>query len=219
MHSKWARVLLLVVILSLAGCRLAGGAASQPGSPSATPPPEGTEAPEACGFPAGTQLSYAGRSTTADLDVQEVVGDAMSDDAADIYITRDAFDQGEKHGRLVCAVFLDHPGFVEITVHPADGGRFSEPPTTPSVSPTPLPSGSIEITTHCGLDFPRIEYEGQLWKFYIDEPTGNPPEGWGFNTTIVQIRSGPNGPIVTGPDGSEWQLVPAAQDDSPRACM
>ncbi len=143
----------------------------------------------------------------------------MSDDAADIYITRDAFDQGENHGRLVCAVFVDHPGFVEITVHPADGGRFSEPPTTPSVSPTPLPSGSIEITTHCGLAFPRIEYEGQLWKFDVDEQPGNPPEGWGFNTTVVQIRSGPNGPIVTGPDGSEWQLIPAGPGDSPGACL
>jgi hypothetical protein len=219
MHSMRMRFLLLVVIITLAGCRLAGGTASQPGSPSATPPPEGTEAPEACGFPAGTQLSFAGRSTTADLDVQEVVGDPMSDDAADIYITRDAIDQGELHGRLVCAVFVDHPGFVEITVHPADGGRVTDVSTPPTASPSPLPSGSIEITTHCGLDFPRIEYEGELWKFDIDEPTGNPPDGWGFNTAIVQIRSGPNGPIVTGPDGSEWQLVPAAPGDSPGACM
>ena len=42
------------------------------------------------------------------------------DDPADIYITRDAFDQGEHHGRLVCAVFVNDPGFVEITVHPED---------------------------------------------------------------------------------------------------
>jgi hypothetical protein len=212
------RFLLLVVILALAGCRYAETGASQ-AALSAAPPQERTEAPEACGFPAGTPLSYAGRSTTADLDVQEVVGDAMSDDPADIFITRDAFDQGELHGRLVCAVFVDHPGFVEITVHPEDGGRFSEPPATPLVTPSPLPPGFIEITTHCGLDFPRIEFEGRVWKFDIEEPTGSPPEGWGFNTTVVQIRSGPNGPIVTGPDGSEWHLIPAAPSDSPRVCM
>jgi hypothetical protein len=87
----------------------------------------GQEAPESCGFADGTALSYAGRSTTAALGVQEVVGDPMSNDPADIYITRDKFDQGELHGRLVCAIFVNQPGFVEITVHPADGGRF-EPP-------------------------------------------------------------------------------------------
>ncbi len=31
----------------------------------------------------------------------------MSDDLADIYITRDKFDQGDLHGRLVCAIFVD----------------------------------------------------------------------------------------------------------------
>jgi hypothetical protein len=218
MHSMRMRFLLLVVVLTLAGCRYAVTGASQAEAPSASTPGEGTDAPEACGFPAGTPLSYAGRSTTADLDVQEAVGDPMSDDLADIYITRDAFDQGELHGRLVCAVFVDTPGFVEITVHPADGGRFTEPPTTPSVSPTPLPSGSIDVTTHCGLDFVRIEYEGQVWKFDVEDQA-NPPEGWGFDRTVVQIRSGSNGPIVTGPDGSEWQLVPAAPGDSPGVCM
>jgi hypothetical protein len=100
----------------------------------------GQEAPEACGFPAGTALSYAGRSTTATLGVQEVVGDPMSHDPADIYITRDAFDQGALHGRLVCAIFVNEPGFVEVTVHPDDGGRISE---TPEPSFAPEPSGGI----------------------------------------------------------------------------
>ena len=77
----------------------------------------GAEAPAECSFPPGTPLEFAGRSTTATLDVQEAVGDPMSDDPADIYITRDAFDQGELHGRLVCAIFVNQPGFVEITPH------------------------------------------------------------------------------------------------------
>jgi hypothetical protein len=74
------------------------------------------------------------------LDVQEVVGDPMSNDPADIYITRDKFDQGNLHGRLVCAIFVNQPDFVEITVHPADGGRFSE---KPQVSAPPEPADGI----------------------------------------------------------------------------
>ena len=64
----------------------------------------------------------------------------MSDDPADIYITRDKFDQGTLRGRLVCAIFVNDPGFVEITVHPADGGRILE---TPEPSFAPEPSGGI----------------------------------------------------------------------------
>ncbi len=81
------------------------------------------------------------------------------------------------------------PGFVEITVHPADGGRVgAEPSATPD--PTPLPSGSIEILTHCGLGSVRIEHEGVLWRFVVGDQ-GNPPAGWGFNTTVVQLKPGP----------------------------
>ena len=176
----------------------------------------GQEAPEACGFAEGTALSYAGRSTTAALDVQEVVGDPMSNDPADIYVTRDKFGQGALHGRLVCAVYVGQ-NFVEITVHPADGGRFVAAPM-PSMSPSPLPSGFVEIVTHCGLDFVRIEYEGQLWRFDADGQP-NPPDGWGFNTTVVELRPGPNGPIVIGPNGSEWHLILAEPDASPRFCF
>lgn len=201
------RFLLLIAMLGIAGCGSAGAPTSPPASPSA---------PAACGFPADTTLSYAGRSTTAALDVQEVVGDPMSQQLADIYITRDAFDQGAHHGRLVCAIFVDEPSFVEVTVHPADGGRFSASPV-PSVSPSPLPSGSIEIVTHCGLDFVRIEFEGQLWRFDVEEQA-NPPKGWG-GITVVQLRPGPHGPIVVGPDGSEWQLVRTQPDASPGGCM
>jgi len=196
------RLALAVALVALAGCGLFVG----------------QEAPEDCGFPDGTALSFAGRTTTAALDVQEVVGDPMSHELADIYVTRDALDQGEHHGRLVCAIFVNQPAFVEITVHPADGGRARGDGPTEGPTPTPLPSGSIEIVTHCGLDFVRIEYEGRLWRFDVeDEP--NAPAGWGFNTTVVQLKAGPDGPIVIGPDGSEWELIPAEDSSSPRVCM
>jgi hypothetical protein len=196
-----ARLVIASAFLALTGCGLLSG----------------PEAPDPCGFPEGTALSYAGRATTAALGVQEFVGDPMSNDPADIYITRDKLDHGDRHGRLVCAIFVDQ-NFVEVTVHPADGGRVTAAPA-PSSTPSPLPSGLIEIVTHCGLDFVRIEYEGQLWRFDVVEGQPNPPGGWGFNTTVVQIKPRPSGPIVIGPDGSEWQLIPAQPDSSPRICI
>ncbi|MDQ3149181.1 MAG: hypothetical protein M3Q38_04560, partial [Chloroflexota bacterium] len=162
--------------------------------------------------------SYAGRSTTAALNVEEVVGDPLSDDPADIYITRDKFDQGDLHGRLVCTTYVDQGGFIEITVHPADGGRFSGEEAMPLANPNPLPSGMIEIVTHCGLGFVRIEHDGQLWRFDVGEQP-NPPEGWGANTTVVELVPSPSGPIVIGPDGSEWPLIPAEPDASPGFCV
>jgi hypothetical protein len=188
-------------VVSLTGCALVG-----------------QEAPDACGFPDGAALAFAGRSTTSTLQVQEVVGDPMSDDPADIYITRDKFDQGQLHGRLVCAIFVNDPGFVEVTVHPADGGRAQPPPEPPPPPETPLPSGFIEIMTHCGLDFVRIEYEGQLWRFPANGDA-NPPAGWGFNTTVVELRAGPQGPVVIGPDGAEWPLILADPADPPPMCF
>jgi hypothetical protein len=136
------RLVIVFALIVLTGCRSlpvqeAPGSLPVQGSLGSAP---AGEAPAACGFPAGTALSYAGRATTAALDVQEVVGDPMSDDPADIYITRDAFDQGALHGRLVCAIFVNDPGFVEVTVHPADGGRISE---TPEPSFAPRPSGGM----------------------------------------------------------------------------
>lgn len=145
---------LVVTLLLASGCvgrlgqpdaserEAASGAAassSTAASPSASPTPAASfgEAPAACGFPDGTALEYAGRSTTAALGVQEVPGDPMSDDPADVYVTRDAFDQGSLHGRLVCAIFVEQPDFVEVTVHPDD-----VPPPTPEPS-APEPSGGI----------------------------------------------------------------------------
>jgi len=97
--------------------------------------PDGHGAPEACGFAPGAALEFAGRATTAGLGVQEVQGDPMSNDPADIYVTRDAFDQGELHGRLVCAIYVNPPGFVEITVHPDDMPEVVEEPPAPAEPP------------------------------------------------------------------------------------
>jgi hypothetical protein len=224
-HTTVRASALLAVVIAVAGCRAlppGGGGSGEPlesaaSASGAVPVAVDAEAPEACGFPPGTPLEYAGRSTTAELDVQEVVGDPMSDDPADIYITRDAFDQGALHGRLVCAIFVNDPWFAEVTVHPADGGRLSLAPM-PSISPSPLPSGSVVINTHCGLGFVRIEHEGRLWRFDVEEYPYNPPDGWS-EIEVVQLRAGPNGPIVVGPDGSEWQLIPAEPDSSPRVCF
>lgn len=114
---------------------VADGQASAPVAPEVA----GEAAPE-CGFEPGTPLIFAGRSTTSTLGVQEVIGDPMSDDSAEIYITRDEFDQGELRGRLVCAVYVEPPGFVEITVVPEGwepGGP--RPPDPPTPAPTPRP--------------------------------------------------------------------------------
>jgi hypothetical protein len=190
-----------LISVTLAGC---GAVAITAGT--------GTEAPADCGFPPGTPLEFAGRSTTAALGVQEVAGDPMSDDPADIYITRDRFEQGELHGRLVCAIYINDPGFVEITVHPADGGGVIPEPEPPPVGPS-LGPNQVEIVTHCGLDFPRIEWDGTLWKFDIEDPQPNPPWGWANPTDVITIEPGPDGPIAIGPDGSRWQLIPAVEHD------
>jgi hypothetical protein len=139
-------LLALIMTVGLAGCRLAGAPPSELTSPTeglsppVAPPPSasavagGREAPEDCGFPPGTALEFAGRSTYAELRVGDAKGDSvdpMSDEPADIYITRETFNQGELHGRLVCAIFVGaNEGFVEITIHPEDWGRY-----TPELEP------------------------------------------------------------------------------------
>ena len=135
-----------VIGVSLVGCQLAGSvrslATSVPPSASASAgkvavdptSPQPGQAPAECQFPPGAALEFAGRSTYAELGVGDAAGasvDPMSDDPADIYITSDKFDQGDLHGRLVCAIFVDTPGFVEVTVHPEDWGP----------APTPVPMG------------------------------------------------------------------------------
>jgi hypothetical protein len=121
------RLVWLVIALVVCGCgpRMQGGA----GSPAIV----AEEAPAACDFPAGAELEYAGRSTTAQLGVQQIETDPLSTRPADIYITRETFDRGEEHGRLVCMILVEQPDFVEVTIHPADD---------PYVEPTPPPLGS-----------------------------------------------------------------------------
>jgi hypothetical protein len=158
LHGMRRAGLLLVVTIASAcgGCRLAplgaqpastqpqatmtAAATAAPTVTSVPTPLSGAEAPSECGFPAGTALVFAGRSTTSALNVQEVLGDPMSDDPADIYITHETFDQGDLHGRLVCAIYVESEGFVEVTVHPDDGGRFVPPTPYPS---TTAPAGGL----------------------------------------------------------------------------
>ena len=57
--------------------------------------------------------------------------DPMSDEPADIYITRDPITQEGwgPLGRFVCAIFVgENEGFVEITMHPEDWGLYSPVP-------------------------------------------------------------------------------------------
>ena len=127
-------------------------------TPSSEPTSEtlpGVVAPEACGFPDGTGLSFAGRSTTAALDVQEVVGDSWSFEPADIYITSEKQELANGiRGRQVCAIFAN-ADFVEVTMHPEDGGRFFPAPSSTAFestcSPSPTPAarggdGSYRVT-------------------------------------------------------------------------
>jgi hypothetical protein len=164
-----------------------GGVASQADAgPSASG--FGVEAPEECGFPPGTALEFVGRATTAGLGVQEVVGDPMSDEPADIYITADPFDQGDLHGRLVCAVYVDDSGFVEVTVHPEDGGRFVP---TPGASGPP-PSGGVARTD-------AIEIARQL----LPEP-----DEW----TLQVVRSGRIGQLLSDWNDYDWARKVSAED-------
>lgn len=169
----------LGVTAALIGCGTLPGQESA--DPSVLKAPEtlpGQEAAEACGFPEGTALSFAGRSTTAALNVQEVVGDPMSFDPADIYITRDKFDQGQLHGRLVCAIFVNQPGFVEITVHPEDAGRFFLTPV-PSVSAPPT-----GISREEAVDTARNAVEdGPEWELAVamSGPLGQIDTSWETN--------------------------------------
>src|SRR4029078_5670144 len=64
---------------------------------------------------------------------------------ADIYITRDAFDQGQHHGRLVCAIYVKNPAFVEATVPRSAGGRVFSPTPEPTVGPTPSQGVSVDV--------------------------------------------------------------------------
>ncbi len=81
----------------------------------------------------------------------------------------------------------------------------SVPPPSPSAEQTPLPSGWIRVGSHCGLDDAIVEIDGELWRFDAPESDG-PPAGWS-DFQDVEVREGPSGPVVVGPDGREWKLI------------
>jgi hypothetical protein len=111
----------------------------------------GTAAPEACGFPDGTVLDFAGRSTTSALGIVEVADDPiLSLEPADIYITRDQLTQGDLQGRLVCAIYVTQSGFVEVTVHPDDLPPVAEEPPPPA--PRPADGMSRQEAMEVALD-------------------------------------------------------------------
>ena len=146
MRAMKRGLLLLAATVGLAGCRFVGAPPGELASPTEVASPSGVaqpsasavaevlEAPDACGFPAGTALEFAGRSTYAELRVGDAKGDSadpMSDEPADIYITRDPITREGSGplGRIVCAIFVgEHEGFVEITMHPDDWDRYSPVP-------------------------------------------------------------------------------------------
>lgn len=139
------RTLVALVALVLAGCAAAGPRPAE-SVPAATRgeslAPVDAEAPPECGFEPGTKLIYAGRSTTSLLQVQEVIGDPMSNDPADIYITFDEIDFGDGGARQVCAIYVDPPGFVELTLAPVGW----DPETgRPSPTPPPLPEPEASV--------------------------------------------------------------------------
>jgi hypothetical protein len=189
-------VLLLVVTFGLAGCRLAGGAPptatpspSAEASPESVPSPSPSasaaagmlEAPEQCGFPAGTALEFADRSSYAELRVGDAKGDSidpMSDEPADIYITRDPITQegGRQLGRFVCAIFVgENEGFVEITMHPEDWDRYSPVPL-PGEPANGLTADEATAAAHAALD------GGEEWRVHLSGsgPMGDflSPESW-----------------------------------------
>ena len=90
--------------------------------------------------------------------------------------------------------------------------RTYEPP-----DPTPLPSGFVEITTHCGLAWAVVEFQGEWWTFDVEDQAD--PENLSFGSEVVRVEEGPTGPVVTRPDGSRWPLVPLRPGASPRICI
>ena len=117
----------LVLCLAAIGLAACGGPAAPTSSAAASPsvvggpPGISRTAPDECGFPDGTVLQFAGRSTTRVLGVQEVPGsdDPLSFVPADIYVTREPLGQGANDGFLVCAIYTgEADGFVEVTTVP-----------------------------------------------------------------------------------------------------
>ena len=139
------RPALLLAATAMTGCGLLSGPA----------------APEACGFPDGTVLEFAGRATTSALGLVEVADDPiLSIEPADIYITRDRFTQGDLQGRLVCAIYVTQSGFTEITIHPDDLPVPDEPE-----APAPRPEDGITRQEAVDVALEEVP-EGEDWELW-----------------------------------------------------
>ena len=121
------------------------------------------EATEPCEFPPGTALEFAGRATTAELGVEEVPGDPLSDEPADIVITREEYVQGDQHGRLVCAYYVNE-NFVEVTIHPDD----LEPVVEGPEQPVPEPAEGISEEEAVAIGRAEVP-EGDAWRLAVAE--------------------------------------------------
>lgn len=75
------------------------------------------------------------------------------------------------------------------------------------------PSGpSLEVWTHCGLDWARVEYDGRMWRFEGAEGQHNNPPGWGDpRDTIVVLEIEGDRMVAAGPDGKQWILTVTEQ--------
>jgi hypothetical protein len=77
----------------------------------------------------------------------------------------------------------------------------------------------MEVTSHCGLGYITIDYDGKAWKFADADPDdGNAPAGWGFNTSVVYLEEVDGELIAHGPDGRDYRLVERTAEGSD-GCM
>ena len=104
-----------------------------------------------------------------------------------------------------------------LLVGPFIDPLFSDDGSLTEADATPLPSGFVEITTHCGLGWAVVEFQGELWTFGVEDEA-NLPEGWGTTTQVVRILEGVAGPVLIGP-GGRWTLVPYVPPSTPRICI
>lgn len=75
----------------------------------------------------------------------------------------------------------------------------------------------VQVVAHCGLDFVRIEWGGSTWRFDVPNQD-SPPEGW-VDFQDVEIVSRDGEPMVIGPDGQDWPLIPADPEETPGFCF
>ena len=73
----------------------------------------------------------------------------------------------------------------------------------------------VELVVHCGVDWQRFEYEGQVYHLGArnEAESVNPPRGWTDPTTVTIIEE--DGRLLAiGPDGSERELIPVSGEEA-----